>query len=234
VSAPTVPQALGEARTQLGQGEHPPGSNDTTYGRWYGLNPAAWCGMFVSWVLAHIGATTPPFPRYAYTPTGAAWFQAHKLWGRKPRPGAIVFYKWANSNRICHTGIVEGVRSDGRFVTIEGNVGDRVQRLVRSMTYVVGFGYPAYAAVPTSPPIHPPQGLQYRVALATMALRSGPAVDAHGAPAGRVLHTITKDTKMIYLGMNASGTATKLQHGKILGWVQNHDAHGKPNLKVSD
>jgi hypothetical protein len=41
-----VQVAIGE----LGQGESPPGSNNTKYGRWYGLNPGPWCAMFIDWV----------------------------------------------------------------------------------------------------------------------------------------------------------------------------------------
>src|SRR5207247_270691 len=52
----TAQQVLDVARGQIGYREEPPGSNVTKYGAWFGVNPAPWCSMFVSWVMNTAGA----------------------------------------------------------------------------------------------------------------------------------------------------------------------------------
>lgn len=137
------------ARGELGQGETPPGSNITKYGAWYPMNGAAWCAMFVSWCAHVAGIPTSIIPKHAYTPTGAKWFYDRNRWGTTPKRGAIVyfaFYGPTYQNRwkgICHVGIVESVEADGSIITIEGNVGNKVQRL-RRRANIAGYGYPDY------------------------------------------------------------------------------------------
>ncbi|WP_199516834.1 CHAP domain-containing protein [Nucisporomicrobium flavum] len=134
---------LDVARSQLGYREG--ARNDTKYGRWYGMNHAAWCDMFVSWCADRSGLIDV-VGRFAYTVHHAGWFRQHGRWGRTPRPGAIVFFDWRGGNDISgidHVGIVEAVRGDGAIVTIEGNTGDMVARRVRRAN-IVGYGYPDY------------------------------------------------------------------------------------------
>ena len=52
------------ASKEIGYSETPTNSNKTKYGKWFGLDGVAWCGMFVSWVydkagvpLGNIGTT---------------------------------------------------------------------------------------------------------------------------------------------------------------------------------
>jgi len=132
-------QLLGVARSQLGYRER--GNNGTKYGRWYGMNHQPWCAMFVSWVAAKSGVGKA-IPKFAYCPSGAAWFRRRGRWGHKPRKGAIVFYRF-KSSVINHVGIVEAVRKGGGIVTIEGNTSNAVRRRVRR-TGIAGYGYPAY------------------------------------------------------------------------------------------
>src|SRR5215217_6250015 len=42
-------RALMEALTHLGKSEHPAGSNQTPFGRWYGVDGVPWCAIFVSY-----------------------------------------------------------------------------------------------------------------------------------------------------------------------------------------
>jgi len=50
---------------EVGQTENPPNSNKTKYGKWFGLDGVAWCGIFVSWVYAQAGMYFPKldFPK---------------------------------------------------------------------------------------------------------------------------------------------------------------------------
>jgi CHAP domain len=138
------------ARSQLGVKENPPGSNMVLYSTWYPMPGQPWCGMFVSWC-ADRTAATDVIPKYAYTPDGAQWFKDRGQWYGSPAVGDVVFYQWATSSRICHTGVVETVNSDGSINAIEGNTdesgggsGGKVMRQCRR-SYIVGYGRPAYS-----------------------------------------------------------------------------------------
>jgi hypothetical protein len=146
----TVNTVLRRAQSQLGVHEDPPGSNICAYTKWYGTS-GPWCGMFVSWVFSHAGLPLPATTAkgFAYTPSGAAWFQRQGRWTRTPWPGYVVFFNWPGDsiNRISHVGIVESVRVDGSVITIEGNTGTAyggsVMRHVRR-NGIVGYGVPNY------------------------------------------------------------------------------------------
>jgi hypothetical protein len=115
------------ARSQLGEAEHPPGSNCTKYG------PCEeWCALFVAWVWQHAevempGGTTP----YAYSGTFYGWVREHG--GRDlpptatPSPGDAVMFGHGPHD-MDHIGIVESVFG-GEIVTIDGNFGDHVSRV---------------------------------------------------------------------------------------------------------
>ncbi|MFD0687808.1 CHAP domain-containing protein [Actinomadura fibrosa] len=138
---------LDAARGQLGEGEHPPGSNHNKFTAWYGMGDVAWCDIFLAWCADRAGCLKA-VGRFAYTPAHARWFKDNGRWGGVPRKGAIVFYDWGGSRDIAaidHVGIVESVRGDGTIVTIEGNTEDMVRRRVRSFG-IAGYGYPQYTA----------------------------------------------------------------------------------------
>lgn len=154
----TAKAVIARAKTQLGYVENPPGSNRTKYGDWYGMT-GPWCAMFVSWVFFMEGLPLPASTAkgFAYTPSGAAWFQQHGHWAPKavhPKPGWVVFYDFPGGpSRISHVGIVEQVQPDGTFYAIEGNTdsrggrtGGRVMRQHRGTSGVVGYGIPGYSA----------------------------------------------------------------------------------------
>lgn len=151
----TAQQVLNVARSQLGVVEGR--GNRTEYGKWYGMDGQPWCAMFISWCAWKVDALDI-IPKHAYTPSGAAWFQARGRYGSTPKVGAIVYFKWPSMGRIAHVGIVEEVRPDGAVVCIEGNTdeaggrtGGKVMRKVRRAN-IHGYGYPAYAASVTTPP----------------------------------------------------------------------------------
>ncbi len=47
------------ARAEVGNSEAPKNSNKTKYGKWFGFDGVAWCGMFVSWCYAQAGQQLP-------------------------------------------------------------------------------------------------------------------------------------------------------------------------------
>lgn len=145
--AGTAQAAVRWAQSQLGYKEGR--GNRTKYADAAGhANGLAWCATFVVACMRANGVRLPS--ESAYTPTMANGFQRAGRWGRTPRVGAVVFFRWPSLGRIAHVGIVESVRSDGSVVCIEGNTdvaggrtGGQVMRKVRRAN-IAGYGYPAY------------------------------------------------------------------------------------------
>jgi hypothetical protein len=116
------------AESQLGQGEHPEGSNCTKYG------PCEdWCSLFVAWVWQHAGVPLPGAPAdYGYSGSLYTWVQERH--GRvlpataRPSPGDAVFYGTGPSDS-AHVGLIAQVLTDGRIVTVEGNYENKVSRV---------------------------------------------------------------------------------------------------------
>lgn len=160
---PTADDVLALATADVGLVESPPNTNQTKHTRWYGLT-GPWCAMAVSYWFHKAGLplAASTSKGFAYTPSGAAWFQQQKRWTTKPARGHVVFFDFPGDgvNRISHVGIVEKVNADGSITTIEANTspgdggsqrdGGGVYRRIRR-TGVVGYGVPAYTA-PASPP----------------------------------------------------------------------------------
>ena len=151
-----MPALLEVAASQLGyhEGPDPAGNwnNDNAYGEWYGMNRFAWCGVFVAWCAAHAGIPTNVIPKYAYTPSGAAWFASGgQLSQDDPQPGDDGFVYYHSLGRITHTFIVERDLGGGRIHTLEGNTntsgssqGDGVYRLHRVDNTALFYGRPVY------------------------------------------------------------------------------------------
>jgi len=130
-------------------------ANYTKYGAWYGLNPGAWCAMFVSWCAWKSGAGDI-VPRFASCTLGIAAFKKLGRWhereGFLPEAGDIVYF--GTNGLPQHVGIVTCVE-DGRVYTIEGNTsgghtlvpnGGAVAEKSYDMSYkkILGYGRPAY------------------------------------------------------------------------------------------
>lgn len=129
-------------------------NNYTKFGKWYGLNPAEWCDMAVSY-WADKGGEADAVGKYAYCPYHVNYFKGLGRWYARgsttPQPGDIIFFGDAD-----HVGIVESV-SGGSVTTIEGNTragstlvanGGGVHRKTYPLTssYIMGYGRPKYAA----------------------------------------------------------------------------------------
>ena len=121
-------QIVRVAESQVGQGEHPEGSNCTIYG------PCEeWCSLFTAWVWQHAGVPLPgSTATYGYSGSLYTWAKEHG--GRvlpptaTPAPGDAIFYGSGPSDS-AHVGIVAKVLPDGEIVTVEGNYAGHVTRV---------------------------------------------------------------------------------------------------------
>jgi len=112
------------ATNQIGNGEVPLNSNKTKYGKWFGLDGVAWCGIFVSWCYAMAGK---PLGKIGFTKgfagcqTAVAHFKKTNQITKTPVEGDIVFFDWNGDGRFDHVGIFVKWLNDNQFETIEGN-----------------------------------------------------------------------------------------------------------------
>ncbi|HKZ15603.1 MAG TPA: CHAP domain-containing protein [Solirubrobacterales bacterium] len=122
--------AVAVARTQVGQAEFPPGSNESPRIAEYrsavqGAVVGPWCADFVSWSAAQAGIPLGENGE-GFQSVEAIWQWAESS-GRaipasegSPAPGDLIV--WGSD----HVGIVESVDPDGTIHTIEGNSSDEV------------------------------------------------------------------------------------------------------------
>lgn len=116
--------------------------NYTKYGAWYGLNPAPWCCMFVSWCANEVGILGTLIPKYKGAGTGYNWFKNRNQLTKNPKPGDIGFLKPTKKGATSsHTFIVYSVLGD-TITTIEGNLGNGVVKNTRRLSdkNILGFG----------------------------------------------------------------------------------------------
>ena len=163
----TAEQTLDVARGFLHRPtrEEPDGSNRvagiTDQG---GFVPAAWCDAFVQTCLRAAGVDSGPQTMWVSNTIG--YFRGLGRAFTNPRdaqPGDLVAFEWGTtSGGYDHIGFVESVRGDG-LVTIEGNIGNRVQNLFRSWTSgIAELARPDYAAA-TAPPAPTPPSVPTQV-----------------------------------------------------------------------
>jgi len=150
VAAAPGPRALAQARKFVGVSEHPPGSNRTLFGRWYGVDGEPWCAIFLSYCFK-VGAgivlcggsegAGVTANGCSYVPTLMGWLRATGQWvaAGRPRPGDIVVFNW-DGGEADHAGIVERDLGGGRFGSIEGNSADQVARREHAIGETEGFG----------------------------------------------------------------------------------------------
>lgn len=112
------------AKKEVGYTETPANSNKTKFGKWFGFDGVAWCGMFVSWVyfmagkpLGNIGFTKG----FAGCQTAVAHFKKLGWTTKTPVKGDIVFFDWNNDGRFDHTGIFSHWIDKETFCCYEGN-----------------------------------------------------------------------------------------------------------------
>lgn len=110
---------------EIGTEESPKNSNKSKYGKWFGFDGVAWCGMFCSWVydqagypLGNIGFSKG----FAGCQTAVTYFKKTGEIVMKPQPGDLVFFDWNNDKRYDHVGIFIKDNQDNKtFTSVEGN-----------------------------------------------------------------------------------------------------------------
>lgn len=112
------------ASKEIGYSENPSNSNLTKYGKWFGLDGLAWCGIFVSWAydqakcnLGIIGYSKG----FAGCQTAVNHFTKTNEVTNNPVMGDIVFFDWNGDLRYDHVGLFSRKIDDDHFETIEGN-----------------------------------------------------------------------------------------------------------------
>jgi hypothetical protein len=167
MAAPSWQTVHDRARGQIGyNGAGTEDSPLSKFGAWYGVNPAQWCAMFVSWCFAAAGGPLNIQTRkgFAACPSGTAHFQRQQQWhhpDETPRPGDLVFFDFEGQREAHHVGIVESATSPSNIVSIQGNTTDRnmgrtgncCRRKVHTSKYVFGYARPVYGtpAIPLRP-----------------------------------------------------------------------------------
>jgi len=112
------------ASKEIGTTEIPKDSNKTKYGKWFGFDGVAWCGMFVSWCYFQAGQ---PLGKIGFTKgfagcqTAVAYFKKKGKTTTEPKTGDIVFFDWNADGRYDHTGLFVKWIDEDTFETIEGN-----------------------------------------------------------------------------------------------------------------
>ncbi|MBR6514648.1 MAG: InlB B-repeat-containing protein [Clostridia bacterium] len=143
--------AAGTSGTTGGSG------NYTKYGAWYGINPGAWCAMYVSWCANQAGISSSIIPKHASCDIGMQTFQQRGRWqwspacggGYVPKRGDIIYFR-TKTNQVTdstHVGIV--YNCDGSKVyTLEGNASNKCQTksYALSSAYILGYGTPNYTS----------------------------------------------------------------------------------------
>ena len=136
------------AFAEVGQKEVPKNSNKTKYGKWFGFDGVAWCGMFVSWCYAMAGIQLPKIgfsKGFAGCQTAVAYFKKSGEITKNPQLGDIVFFDWNGDGRYDHTGLFNGWKEKGKtFYSVEGNTsltnqsnGGEVMSRTRSVLNVI-------------------------------------------------------------------------------------------------
>lgn len=135
-------------------------ANYTKYGKWYGLNPAYWCAMFLCWVF-HTAYGDDSAKQLLGGKFSASceeirqnFISKKQYFTSNPRIGDIIFFKGSRHAGANHIGLVTNI-SDGRVYTVEGNTsggstvidnGGGVAKKSYYISYnrILGYGRPDY------------------------------------------------------------------------------------------
>ena len=112
-------------------------ANYTKYGQWYGLNPAAWCAIFVSWCASEAGVSTSVIPKYSSCSTGMKNFKDMDCF----------YYSSAyNGSYTPEVGNILVEVSSTQITVVDGNWSDKVSRHTYNLTdsSLIGFASPIY------------------------------------------------------------------------------------------
>lgn len=172
MAAPTVDAIVAVAQRYVGVREDPPGSNRTPLvaeldrrygpvqlanGSWIDRNGQQWCASAIA-AWHHEAAGWPAEWSLEivsfYTPQDRNRWRAIGQWSTSGNVGDHIYLDWDRSGQPDHVGlVVDDLGASWR--TIEGNLGDMVQAVVRPKTdaRILGFGRPNYSTAPPSPEV---------------------------------------------------------------------------------
>lgn len=132
------------------------GSGDyTKYGAWYGINPGAWCAMFVSWCANQAQISTSVIPKYAGCTTGMGLFKNMQRFHYSTTYGGTyspqvgdIFFTGPSKTTSGHTGIVTSV-SANTITVVDGNWSNKVSTHTYRLTdsSLIGFAHPNYGSI---------------------------------------------------------------------------------------
>lgn len=148
-------RVISVAKKEIGYCETPAGTNKTKYGKWFGLDGVAWCGMFVSWCFAQAGyalGNIGYLKGFAGCQSAYAFFKKNNMIisFEDAQPGDIVLCDWNGDGRFDHACIFVSKKDNNLINTIEGNTsatnqsnGGQVQERIRDKKFCV-FVRPTY------------------------------------------------------------------------------------------
>lgn len=140
------------AVSQLGEHEDPPGSNMTKFGAAYGWNGVAWCMIFVWWCFKQSGLADLFYNgnKTASCTTLMKWAANNGLFVVGDyRKGDVFMYDYDNvPGDSEHTGIFTGERTGAGYIAIEGNYADKVARVTREASEIIGAFRPRWTEAP--------------------------------------------------------------------------------------
>lgn len=155
-SNPAIDAFIATARKYVGYKSDLGGRN--IFGERVGYDSTVWSGAFIDVIARESGLDLPSF---VYSPAALAEFFRRGQLRKKPQPGDIAIFNFSSTTVLNgssfaapHIGLVVDTReltSNGRFLTIEGNVTgstsyqafDGVHQKIRYTTEVVTFARPA-------------------------------------------------------------------------------------------
>ena len=207
----------GNSTSQMG-GTSGGSGNYTKYGKWYGINPGAWCAMFVSWCANQAGIPKTTITSHASCDIGMQWFQKNGYWQwspacggtYQPKRGDIIYFR-TNTNQVAdstHVGIV--YNSDASKVyTIEGNASNKCQKksYALSSAYIIGYGTPPYTG--TESTVTKELGT-YIVTAANLNMRSEPS------SSGTIVKVLKSGDAIVVTQISGKWAYTNF--GGVSGW----------------
>ncbi len=133
------------ARSEIGTGETPKGSNITKYGAWYGRNGVSWCGILASYCYYFGGFPLTGIQTnkgFASCHLAYEYFKKTNQLTDTPKQNDLVFYDWNGDGHYDHVGIYDTHLDDTHFQAIEGNTSDVVAEKRRKYSANVVFVHP--------------------------------------------------------------------------------------------
>ena len=99
--------------------------NYTKYGKWFGMNPAYWCAMFISWIFYKAyGTETGKKILGTYSASCETirqkFIKNKRYYTKNPKIGDIVFFSGSRHSGANHIAIVYQIK-DNKIYTVEGN-----------------------------------------------------------------------------------------------------------------